>query len=358
MMDVLTLSKLGFKHSQNSVAEALRISTGYDITKPVTFYGLINERCNVKCRQCEYWRLPQYKDEMTIEEWQNALLSIKEFVGEFSINFSGGEPFIKKGFIDLLAFGNKNGIHCGVVTNGSCMTKENAAKTVAARPFNVNFSVDAPNAELHDYLRGQPGLFEKLSNGIKYLREECGKQGVQFPITVKPTINALNFRLMPKLVEWAQKIGATTINFQPINRWTQETNEELWIEKEQHEELAKVLERLSEMRKNGAPIMNSDEVLQLFLPHFREEKAPAENLPCRVGLRNYWIDTCGDVKLCNDYPVIGNVKHQSAREIWYGEKAQDIRRQTLDCGQLCLITCVSQKTLKDKVMMGLKLLKN
>jgi len=80
MMDVLTLSKLGFKHSQNSVAEALRISTGYDITKPVTFYGLINERCNVKCRQCEYWRLPQYKDEMTIEEWQNALLSIKEFV--------------------------------------------------------------------------------------------------------------------------------------------------------------------------------------------------------------------------------------------------------------------------------------
>ena len=104
--------------------------------------------------------------------------------------------------------------------------------------------------------------------------------------------------------------------------------------------------------------MNSDEILRMMLPHFREEKAPPENRPCRVGLRNYWIETDGNVKLCNDYPVIGNVKHQSAREIWYGEKAEEIRKQTLACGQLCLITCVSQKTLKDKVMMGLKLLKN
>ena len=191
-MDALTLSRLAVKHTQNAVAESLYRSTGYDLTKPVTFYGIVNEHCNVKCRQCEYWRLKEYKDEMTIEEWQNALLSIKEFVGEFSINFSGGEPYIKKGFLDLLAFGHKHGIHCGVTTNGSCMTKENAEKTVAAHPFNVNISVDAPNAELHDYLRGQPGLFAKLSNGIGYLREECNKQGVEFPITVKPTINKLN----------------------------------------------------------------------------------------------------------------------------------------------------------------------
>lgn len=357
-MELLTLSKLGVKHAQNAAAETMYRSTGYDITKPVTFYGIINEHCNVKCRQCEYWRLKHYKEEMTIEEWQNALLSIKEFVGRFSINFSGGEPFIKKGFIDLLAFCHQNDILSGVTTNGSCMTRENAAKTVAARPFNVNISVDGPNAELHDYLRGSTGLFAKLSNGIRYLREESQIQGVQFPITVKPTINKLNFRLLPEIVEWAQEIGATTINFQPVNRWTRETYEELWIEKEEYEVLEKVIEHLIEMKKNGAPVMNSNEVLRLMLPHFREEKAPSESRPCKVGLRNFWIDTRGDVKLCDEYPVIGNIKYQSAKEIWYGEKAKVVRQQTLACGKLCLITCVSQKTLKDKVVMGLKLLKN
>ena len=77
------------------------LRTGHDYTKPVTFYGLVNERCNVKCRYCEYWRLKHYVNEMTIEEWQTALTSIKDFVGQFSINFSGGEPFEKPGFIRL-----------------------------------------------------------------------------------------------------------------------------------------------------------------------------------------------------------------------------------------------------------------
>ncbi len=357
-MDALTLSRLGVKHTKSAVAESLRINTGYDITSPVTFYGIVNEHCNVKCRQCEYWRLKEYKDEMTIEEWQNALLSIKAFVGEFSINFSGGEPYIKKGFIDLLTFANKNGIHAGVTTNGYCMTRENAAKTVAARPFNVNISVDGHNAELHDYLRGQPGLFDRLSKGIGYLREEQEKQGVLFPINVKPTMNRLNFRHLEEIVTWAKEIGATTVNFQPVNHWTPETYSELWVEKEDYEEFSQVIERLIEMKNNGAPIMNSDEVLRLMLPHFRDEKAPDGVRPCRVGLRNYWIDTRGDVKLCDEYPVIGNVKEQNAREIWYGEKAQEVRRDTLNCGKLCLITCVSQKTILDKVKMGMKLLKN
>ena len=357
-MKLTTLSKLALKHVQNEIAESVYRGTGYDITKPITFYGLVNERCNVKCRHCEYWRLPTYKDEMTVEDWQNALLSIKEFVGDFSINFSGGEPFIKKGFLDLLTFGYQHGINCGVTTNGSCLTKENAAKTVAARPFNVNISVDAPNAELHDYLRGQPGLFETLSKGIRYLREESEKQGVKFPITVKSTLNRLNFRSMPELVEWAEKIGATAVNFQPVILWTRETYDQLWLNEEDGEDFAKVIEHLIEMKDNGAPIMNSDEVLRLFLPHFRGEKAPESSRPCRVGLRNFWIDPKGDVQLCEDYPVIGNIKHQSARDIWYGEKAQEVRQQTLACGNLCLITCLSQKTLKDKVMMGMKLLHN
>ncbi len=357
-MDALTLSRLGVKHTKSAVAESLRINTGLDMTTPVTFYGIVNERCNVKCRQCEYWRLKEYKDEMTIEDWQNALLSVKEFVGEFSINFSGGEPYIKKGFLDLLTFANKNGIHAGVTTNGYCMTKENAAKTVAARPFNVNMSVDGPNAELHDYLRGQPGLFDRLSKGIVYLREEQEKQNVLFPINVKPTINRLNFRHLEEIVTWAKGIGATTVNFQPVNRWTPETYSELWVEEEDRAEFSQVIERLIEMKKNGAPIMNSDEVLRLMVPHFQEEKAPDSTRPCRVGLRNYWIDTRGDVKLCDEYPVIGNVKEANAREIWYGEKAQEVRRDTLNCGKLCLITCVSQKTILDKVKMGMKLLKN
>jgi MoaA/NifB/PqqE/SkfB family radical SAM enzyme len=358
MMDVTTLIELAWKHTQNTVAEEIYLKTGIDRTRPVTFYGLVNERCNVKCRYCEYWRREVYKDEMSIAEWQNALLSIKEFVGRFSINFSGGEPFIKPGFIDLLAWCHQNGITAGVTTNGSALTKRNAAKVAAARPFNVNISVDGPNAELHDYLRGYPGLFAKLSAGIGFLREERRRQGVSFPITIKPTVNSRNFRELPALVEWAQQIGADSVSPQPMNRWTQETYDELWIEEPDLPEFEQVCERLIAMKRAGAPVLTPEHVLALMPDHFREKSAPKEVMPCRVGLRNYFIRTNGDVEVCGlGFPTIGNVKTQSARDIWYSDQARTTRADTVACDKLCLITCLSQKTLGDKVKMGVELLR-
>jgi MoaA/NifB/PqqE/SkfB family radical SAM enzyme len=356
-VELSKLSALAWKHTQNALAEEIYLRTGHDRTKPVTFYGLVNERCNVKCRYCEYWRLKHYAREMTIEEWQKALLSIKDFVGAFSINFSGGEPFIKPGFIDLLGWCNSNGISAGVTTNGSALTARNAAKVVAANPFNVNISVDAPNAEVHDYLRGYPGLFDKLSNGIRFLLAERDRQGKQFPINIKPTVNCKNFRLMPELVEWAIAMGVSCVQLQPMDRWTPETYDELWIEEAELVELEKVMERLIQMQQAGAPILTPPTILRLFPDNFRGKKAPPEVMPCRIGLRDFFIRTDGQVEVCVHYPPIGNIREQSARDIWYGPKAQEIRRQTVACDRLCLITCLSQKTLKDKIDMGMRLLK-
>jgi MoaA/NifB/PqqE/SkfB family radical SAM enzyme len=112
-MTISKLAMLGVQHGRNAVAEEFYLKTGYDVTKPVAFYAIFNERCNIKCRYCEFWRKPHYVNEMSIEEWQHALLSIKEFVGTYSISFSGGEPFIKPGFIDLIAWCYRNGISAG-----------------------------------------------------------------------------------------------------------------------------------------------------------------------------------------------------------------------------------------------------
>ena len=355
-MKTSTLARLAFKHTYNHFAEELYIHTGKDVTKPVTFYGLVNERCNVKCRYCEYWRLPNYKDEMTIEQWQKALLSVKDFVGTYSISFSGGEPFIKPGFIDLMAFCHQNGIHAGVTTNGSALNKKNAVKFVEAHPWNLNVSVDAPFAELHDYLRGWPGLFQKLSDGIKYVRDERDKQGLDFPIIIKPTINRKNFRYLPDMLQWTKEIGATAMNFQPMDRWTKETYDELWVEKDEHDDVQKIVDQMIELKRKGEPILNSELVISLLVPHFREESAPPEAMPCRVGMRDFFIRTNGDIEVCFFYPPIGNIKEHSAREIWYGPKAAEIRKQTIECDRLCLYTCLSQKTLGDKVKMGMTIL--
>jgi sulfatase maturation enzyme AslB (radical SAM superfamily) len=108
-VNLLELTRLGTHHVRNAVAEEVYLRTGHDATIPVSIYGEVIERCNYKCRYCDYWRRPNYRDEMSIEEWQKALLDLKEFIGHYHIEFSGGEPYIKKGFVDLITFCGEQG---------------------------------------------------------------------------------------------------------------------------------------------------------------------------------------------------------------------------------------------------------
>jgi MoaA/NifB/PqqE/SkfB family radical SAM enzyme len=355
-MNVSNLLSLGYSHARNSAAQAIYLTHGIDLTSPVTFHALVNERCNCRCRHCEYWRQKEYVPEMTIEQWQNALLSIKEFVGPFSVSFSGGEPFMKKGFIGLLQFCHDNAIHAGVTTNGALLNERNVPSIVAARPFNVNISLDSHLPAVHDHVRGMPGLLDRITRGIGLLRQEQQRQGVTFPIIVKPTIMSVNFRQLPQIVHWSLAAGATALNFQPLGKWTPETEQELWINEPEWAELDRIMQQLIDLKRAGAPIMNSEEVLRLMTASFREEKASPEHLPCRIGLQELYIRPDGEVKLCFHFPAIGNLTTQSAREIWKGPEARAIRAATVKCDKLCLLTCLSHKSLGNRVSQALTLL--
>ena len=165
-MKLANLAKLGIKHVRNDFLEALYLNTKLDYTKPIVIYGIVNERCNYKCRYCEFWRMKEYQDELTIQEWKDALLSLKDYIGNYHIEFSGGEPFIKKGIIDLFEFCHEQGLKWGVTTNGSGLTDSIIKRVVAAEPFNVNISIDGHIAEIHDYARGIPGSFERITRQL------------------------------------------------------------------------------------------------------------------------------------------------------------------------------------------------
>jgi radical SAM protein with 4Fe4S-binding SPASM domain len=355
-MNFLGYTQLALEHSRNSFAETLYLRSGIDITRPVSIYGLINQRCNYKCRYCEYWRKSEYAEEMSIEEWQAALLSLKKFIGPFHIEFSGGEPFIKKGFMDLTQWCHSNGVQWGVTTNGSLLSEENIHKVVQSRPFNMNISIDSHISEIHDHVRGIPGSLERIANGLSMLLREREREHLNFPIIIKPVVHRLNFQTLPKTVEWVTSLGPMLVSFQPVEKFTTEAENDLWIESGDIEELKSVIGTLLKMKKSGAPIVSSEVMLKSLVSHFLGQSAPIETLPCRVGLRNFLIRPDGSVETCWFFPPIGNLKHQSAKDTWTSPEARKQRLETVRCQKLCLSSCLSQRTFMDKVKMGLALL--
>ncbi len=357
-MNVLELTRLGAHHVRNAVAEEIYLRTGRDLTVPVSIYGEVIERCNYKCRYCEYWRRPNYREDMSIDDWKKTLIDLKDFIGHFHIEFSGGEPYLKKGFVDLITFCGENGLKWGVTTNGGAFRNEKVVDwTVAAKPFNINVSIDSHDAKIHDYSRGIDGSLSDIVTGIGNVVRAKTRRGLDFPIIVKAVVHKLNFRQLPELVEWVRDIGATAVNLQPVEQHTDEARDEFWIVPDEFDDLIAVKDRLIAMKRAGAPILNTELLLNLWPNHFRREKAPREVMPCRVGMRNFFIRSDGRVEVCWNFPPIGNVRTQTAREIWYGKEGSLRRKETAACETLCLFTCLSQKNLGDKIAMGMKLIR-
>lgn len=357
------LSRTG-KHILQESVEALYLQTGFDATRPIAIRGQINEHCNYKCRYCNFWRKEKYCEEMTIEQWQNALLSLRSFIGSYIIQFSGGEPFIKPGFVDLLEFCHREKIGWGVITNGSAFNRRTVERVVAARPTNIDISVDAATPDIHDFVRGVPGSLKRITQGLEFLTSQRQQQGLNFPIRIKPTVHRLNFRYLPQLVEWTQQVGATTIDFSAVRprRQKSEVETELWLDDRRDlDALEEVVEILVTLKQQGAPIETSVAKLRGLSNHFVRQPVYHGVSPCRVSLREYYIRPTGDVIMCWFYPFIGNVKTHGAKEIWYSETARTLRSQMVNCTKFgsvaCGNSCLTHRSFSQEVKRGLLMLK-
>jgi MoaA/NifB/PqqE/SkfB family radical SAM enzyme len=181
------------------------------------------------------------------------------------VEFAGGEPYIKKGLLDLLRFYRDNDIHWGVTTNGGAYpNKKIVAQTVEARPFNINISIDSTDPKIHNYSRGVENSLNDIVQGIRNVSELRRAEGLGFPIIIKPVVHRLNFRRLPGMVDWIQKIGATALSFQPVEMGTQEVEDELWIGEQDMDDLLAVRDELLRLRRQGAPILNGEAVLNAW----------------------------------------------------------------------------------------------
>lgn len=143
-METKALVRTGINRLSAMGREALYLRTGLDVTLPESIQCEVVERCNFKCRYCHFWRMSDYAEEMGLEEWKRALLSLKAFVGACSVRFVGGEPFIKRWFPDLLMFCKEHDIAWGVITNGSALTATIVKKIVLAAPCILTFRSTHP----------------------------------------------------------------------------------------------------------------------------------------------------------------------------------------------------------------------
>ena len=362
-MEKLAILGAGIARCKGAIREGLYLRTGLDLTVPDAIRGIVNQRCNYHCLYCYSWQRDRFP-EISIAEWQEALRSLKAFAGRYTIQFGGGEPFLKKGFTQLLDFCHQNGIAWGVITNGSLLDQQTVEAIVDAGPQNVDLSIDSSDPATNDLVRGAVDSVRVIGEGLERLSRERARRGRRFLIRIKPTVTLQSFRHLTALLPWALERGADDVDYSPVRPepfWTEQTFATLWIGEPQLPELRRVVEALVELKLGGAPIETTVEKLRSFPDHFLRRQVHHGVSPCRVGMRDYFIRPDGEVETCWEYPTIGSVTGQSARALWRGPKARALRAQTVACRKfgtlVCANSCITHRTLWQEGLRALQFLR-
>jgi len=294
---------------------------------------------------CNFWKREKV-DEIKLLEWKKFLDEMKKWNKNAHIQFSGGEPFVKRYAIDVFEHCSKIKLSYGITTNLTLFPLGGVERVVNADPFNVNVSLDGMSSETHDYCRGVHGSFVNVVNNMDLLVNEISKQKKNIRVIIKTIIMNQNLDELEDMVHYAKE-KSVAINFQPIYTCPDTSSEEFWVtDIKKVEEVSKVL---ISMRNSGYPILTPERDLKVLSNYFKEEITLKQHYgKCNVGIKNFDILPNGDVFLCRTIKSkIGNIVNEKPSNIWNSDLSKKERTRIENCKKICLSACQTRRTLKD-----------
>lgn len=115
---------------------------------PFEVQAVLLNACNLKCHYC---RCPEMKTAlMTTAEWREIVRGLATF-GTLRIKFQGGEPTLRKDFVEITGEARRAGLVTAAITNGSFIA---ANPSLLDELDEVVVSLDALTEARHDRIRG------------------------------------------------------------------------------------------------------------------------------------------------------------------------------------------------------------
>jgi MoaA/NifB/PqqE/SkfB family radical SAM enzyme len=101
-----------------------------------------------------------------------------------------------------------------------------------------------------------------------------------------------------------------------------------------------VIDRLIELKKNGAKITNQINQLEAFKLYYQHPERFVKNTKCNMDSALH-ISSCGDIFLCYRWAVLGNIKTDDLVKAWHSEIATGARADIATCKSNChfLLNC-------------------
>ncbi|HSG10017.1 MAG TPA: radical SAM protein, partial [Longimicrobiales bacterium] len=286
----------------------------------------INSICNLTCDHCFYWRDLNQRDDLSFDE----LEALSKDLGPIeNLNLSGGEPFIRPDFAEIVRmFIRNNGVkQVYVPTNGYFTDKtEKALRSVLEEKdlflFACELSLDG-TPEYHNRFRGNKKSFE---NAMVTYEMMAGLQKEDPRLRIHSISTATNQNV--------DEIHALTdLLFERCPAMDHHNLAVIRGDRKDKSLLApslaeyKALEQHVRHRWHPREAQRFGSIVEPMLQWAKIETLKEERqvVPCRAGVIAGVVYANGDVGVCELHEPLGNLRDATFREIWHSPKAAKLR---------------------------------
>jgi radical SAM protein with 4Fe4S-binding SPASM domain len=159
----------------------------------------ISDHCNETCAHC--YQVQGQKGEMSTAEIFRLIDELAQ-MGVLLLTLSGGEATLRKDFLEIVSHARKRGFAIRLFTNGLTMTRELARSLADLAVQNVEISLYSTHADVHDFVTGVPGSFERTVAGVRHLVEFA------VSVTIKTPVMSVNEGEFDEYRRFADTLGA------------------------------------------------------------------------------------------------------------------------------------------------------
>jgi radical SAM protein with 4Fe4S-binding SPASM domain len=269
---------------------------------PISASIEVTEACNEHCIHC--YRPTPKKEVWNAELFTQTCAELRE-LGCLQIDFTGGEPFLKKGFLDFLKIADQHGFIVSILTNATLISDEAIVTLRKIKLRNIYVSLYSDNAVIHDKITQLPGSFhttvatiEKLvaSNISVVINAPIMKANKESPSGIKALANRMGLE-----VKFAYKITASynkSVSTEGINVYSKQE-----LSKQINDPQVQLYSDLIALRKAGGTTKR-DRIRT-----------------CDAGFRSITISPEGEIIPCTALRLkCGNITKDKISSLWVEDK--------------------------------------
>lgn len=303
------------------------------LSAPVLADISLTNRCNLKCDYCyassgdDNYRV----EELTLDNYKSIFKQLDD-MNVHRISLSGGEPFVRKDFFEILNEAQKYKFAIIINSNGTLINDKVAEGLKSYRFDRICITIDGSCSEIHDSIRGK-GSFVKALQGIRSL------QKYNLPVSTLFTLNKNNMDDLINTIKLNEAMGIEYMSVMVMCPTGRASNGSLLITKEKW---YPIFMNLSEMKANSEIKLNfkivppnEGNIFWLFyfpLKHYNRldllkywnqgyDNYESCEVSCQAGLKSISIMCNGDVYGCDLMIGIkefraGNLLKTSVADIW------------------------------------------